>query len=789
MKVGKLKKSIGDTSRIVRYMWYAFGGIVVLVVAAFAMIAWGWIGYMPPIEDMENPKDKFASEIYSSDMEVIGRFYQSKSNRVYVHYDEISPYLVNALIATEDIRFKDHSGIDVKALFRAFIKRGLLFQKSAGGGSTITQQLAKLLYSPNADNVVERLFQKPQEWVIAVQLERFYTKEEIVNMYLNHFDFLNNAVGIQSAAYIYFHTTPDKLKIEEAATLVGMCKNPSYYNPRRFNERTRGRRNTVLNQMYKAKYITKAELDSLQALPLELKYTRVDHKEGLAPYFREQLRLMMTAKKPVKSEYRGWEAQKFIDDSIAWANNPLYGWCEKNVKADGTKYNIYTDGLKIYTTLDAQMQRYAEEAVEKHLGGYLQPRFFVEKKGRSYAPFSRSITREERESILDRAMKQSDRYRAMKASGASDEQIRKAFITPVEMQVFSYQGSIDTIMSPLDSIRYQKSFLRVGFMSMDPNTGHVKAYVGGPDFTHFQYDMASVGRRQIGSTVKPFLYTLAMEEGFTPCDMFLNEQPTLITEDGKPWSPRNSSKARVGEMVSLRWGLANSNNWISARLMDKLSPSSLARLMHSFGIKNKIDEVISLCLGPVEVSVEEMVTAYTAFSNKGVRVDPLYVTRIEDNLGNVIAEFTPSMTEVFSEQAYYRILPMLKDVIDHGTGGRVRFRYGITAPMGGKTGTTNNNSDGWFMGFTPDLVSGVWVGGEDRSIHFDGMADGQGASMALPIYGLYMQKVYGDQSLGYSQDSDFEIPEEYSDPCSGSSYIEESVTAPVESIELSLIHI
>ena len=327
------------------------------------------------------------------------------------------------------------------------------------------------------------------------------------------------------------------------------------------------------------------------------------------------------------------------------------------------------------------MQRYAEEAVEKHLGGYLQPRFFAEKKGRSYAPFSRSITREERESILDRAMKQSDRYRAMKASGASDEQIRKAFITPVEMQVFSYQGSIDTIMSPLDSIRYQKSFLRVGFMSMDPNTGHVKAYVGGPDFTHFQYDMASVGRRQIGSTVKPFLYTLAMEEGFTPCDMFLNEQPTLITEDGKPWSPRNSSKARVGEMVSLRWGLANSNNWISARLMDKLSPSSLARLMHSFGIKNKIDEVISLCLGPVEVSVEEMVTAYTAFSNKGVRVDPLYVSRIEDNLGNVIAEFTPSMTEVFSEQAYYRILPMLKDVIDHGTGGRVRFRYGITAPM------------------------------------------------------------------------------------------------------------
>ena len=667
MKVDRIKSAFSDTSRVIKYMWITFGALVLLAVAAFAMIAWGWIGYMPPIEDMENPKDKFASEIYSSDMQVIGRFYQSKSNRVYVHYDEISPYLVEALIATEDIRFKEHSGIDVKALFRAFIKRGLFFQKSAGGGSTITQQLAKLLYSPSADNIVERLFQKPQEWVIAVQLERFYTKEEIVNMYLNHFDFLNNAVGIQSAAYIYFHTTPDKLKIEEAATLIGMCKNPSYYNPRRYNERTRGRRNTVLNQMYKAKYITKAERDSLQALPLELHYTRVDHKEGLAPYFREQLRLMMTAKKPDRADYRGWEAQKFVDDSIAWATNPLYGWCEKNRKADGSKYNIYTDGLKIYTTIDSRMQRYAEEAVEEHLGHYLQPRFFAEKKGRSYAPFSRSITKEEREGILDRAMKQSDRYRSMKQAGASDERIRQAFVTPVEMQVFSYDGMIDTIMSPMDSIRYQKSFLRTGFMSMDPHTGHVKAYVGGPDFEHFQYNMVSVGRRQIGSTVKPFLYTLAMEEGFTPCDMFLNEQPTLITEDGKAWSPRNSSKARVGEMVTLRWGLANSNNWISARLMDKLSPSSLARLMHSFGIKNKIDEVVSLCLGPVDVSVEEMVTAYTAFSNKGVRVDPLYVTRIEDNLGNVIAEFNPTMTEVFSEQAYYRILPMLRDVIDHGT--------------------------------------------------------------------------------------------------------------------------
>lgn len=674
-------------------------------------------------------------------MQVLSRFYQSKNNRVYVGYKEISPYLVQALIATEDARFTEHSGIDVKALFRAIIKRGLFLQKSAGGGSTITQQLAKLYFSPSADNVLERLFQKPIEWVIAVQLERCYTKEEILNMYLNQFDFLNNAVGIQSAAGIYFGTTPDKLKIEEAATLIGMCKNPSYYNPVRHNERSRGRRNTVLNQMYKADYITAAERDSLKNLPLKLKFSRVDHKEGLAPYFREQLRLMMTARKPVRSDYRGWEQQKFVDDSIAWETNPLYGWCEKNRKADGSKYNIYTDGLKIYTTIDSRMQRYAEEAVREHLGGYLQPRFFSEKKGRSYGPFSRSISEKDRAAILERAMKQSDRYRSMQNDGYSESEIRKAFNTPVEMQLFSYNGMIDTIMTPMDSIRYQKSFLRTGFMSMDPHNGHVKAYVGGIDFAHFQYNMVSQGRRQVGSTVKPFLYTLAMEEGFSPCDMELNAQPTLMDESGRPWSPRNSSKARAGEMVTLRWGLANSNNWISARVMSRLSPTSLVRLMHSFGIKNHIDPVISLCLGPSEVSVEEMVTAYSAFSNKGVRVDPLFVTRIEDNHGNVISEFTPVYTEVFSEAAYYKILPMLRDVIDRGTGGRIRFRYGITAPMGGKTGTTNNNSDGWFMAFTPSLVSGVWVGGEDRSIHFDGMGDGREPAWHYPYTG-YICKRY-----------------------------------------------
>lgn len=758
MSANKQKKY---TSTVIKYLWGGFAFIVVAAIAIFYAIAQGWIGYMPPIEELENPKDKFASEIYSADGKVLGRFYQSRSNRVYVNYKEISPYLIEALIATEDARFTSHSGIDFKALLRAFVKRGILLQKSAGGGSTITQQLSKLLYSPSAENVVERLFQKPQEWVIAVKLERFYTKEEIINMYLNHFDFLNNAVGIQSAAYVYFNKTPQNLSIEEAATLVGMCKNPSYYNPRRFNERTRGRRNVVLSQMEKEGYITRAERDSLQALPLTLDYHPVDHKEGPAPYFRERLRMMLTAKKPVRSDYESWNMQQYVDDSTAWENNPVYGWCEKNRKADGSKYNIYSDGLKIYTGIDSRMQQYAEEAVQEHIAGYLQPRFFAEKKGRSYAPFSRSISAEERESILRRSMTQSDRYRLMKRAGANDDEIEKAFNTPVEMQVFSYEGMIDTVMTPLDSIKYQKSFLRTGFMVMDPHNGLVKAYVGGPNFSNFQYDMAGIGRRQIGSTIKPFLYTLAMEEGFTPGSKFLNSQPTFTLADGSTWSPRNSSTKRVGEMVTLRWALTTSNNWISARLIEQLSPTSLARMMHSFGIRNYIDPVLSLCLGPVEVSVEEMVTAYTAFSNNGVRVDPVFVTRIEDNHGNVISEFTPRMTEVFSERAYNRIVPILCDVIDTGTGARIRFRYHITAPMGGKTGTSNNNSDGWFMAFTPNLVVGTWVGGEDRSIHFDRMADGQGASMALPIAGLFFQKIYADPDLlneGYTQDLSFDFP-------------------------------
>lgn len=754
--------------KIIKALWIFLAVVALAIVVVFVSISKGWIGYMPPVEELENPSYKFATEIFSEDEKVLGTWSYSKENRVYTAYKDLSPAIINALIATEDVRFVEHSGIDAKALFRAFVKRGLLFQKNAGGGSTLSQQLAKQLFTENvARNTIQRLFQKPIEWVIAVKLERYYTKEEILSMYLNKFDFLNNAVGIKTAAFTYFGCDPKDLKIEEAATLVGMCKNPSLYNPVRFNERSRGRRNVVLDQMRKAGYITDAECDSLQALPLKLTYNRVDHKEGLATYFREYLRGVMTAPKPERSDYRGWQMQKFYEDSIAWETNPLYGWCAKNKKKDGSNYNIYTDGLKIYTTINSRMQQYAEEAVKEHLGDYLQPVFFKEKEGSKNAPYARSLPEKRVEELLTKAMKQTDRYRLMKEAGASEQQIRKAFDTPEEMTVFSWKGDKDTIMTPMDSIRYYKSFLRTGFMSMDPVNGHVKAYVGGPNYVYFQYDMAMVGRRQVGSTIKPYLYTLAMENGFSPCDQVRHVEQTLIDENGTPWSPRNANNKRYGEMVTLKWGLANSDNWISAYLMGKLNPYNLVRLIHSFGVRNKaIDPVVSLCLGPCEISVGEMVSAYTAFANKGIRVAPLFVTRIEDSDGNVISTFAPQMEEVISVSSAYKMLVMLRSVINEGTGGRVR-RYGITADMGGKTGTTNDNSDAWFMGFTPSLVSGCWVGGDERDIHFGRMTYGQGAAAALPIWAMYMKKVYDDPTLGYDQQERFKLPEGF-DPCAGS---------------------
>ena len=749
---------------------YTLWAILFLVAGTIALIfmaiANGKIGYVPPIEELENPTLKFATQIISDDGVVMGTYSLDDDNRIYVGYEDLSPHLVHALIATEDERFAEHSGIDARALLRAIIKRGVLLQKSAGGGSTITQQLAKQLYTEElANSLWERAMQKPIEWVIAVKLEKYYTKEEILTMYLNKFDFLYNADGIKMASNTYFSKEPKDLNIQEAATLVGMCKNPSYFNPRKFSERARGRRNVVIGQMQKAGYITAHEADSLMKEPLELKYRKVDHKEGLATYFREYLRGVLRAKEPVKKDYRGWQMQKYYEDSLAWETDPLYGWCAKNKKKDGTNYNLYTDGLKIYTTIDSRMQRYAEEAIQEHIAQNLQPRFFKAKAKKKTAPFTSELTVEEVNAIMDKAMRLTDRYRGMKKAGASETEIRKAFDTPQEMTVFTYQGEKDTIMTPMDSLRYYKHFLRTGFMSMDPVTGYVKAYVGGTNYNYFQYDMANVGRRQVGSTIKPYVYTLAMENGFSPCDETRHVEQTLIDENGKAWSPRNANKKRYGEMVTIKWGLANSDNWVTAYLMGKLSPYQLVRLIHSFGVKNQqIDPVVSLCLGPCEISVGEMVSAYTAFANRGIRTAPLFVTRIEDNEGNVVAEFTPLMEEVISEESVYKMLIMLRAVINEGTGNRVRRIYGITADMGGKTGTTNNNSDGWFMGFTPSLVSGVWVGGEERDIHFDNMRDGQGAEMALPVWGLYMKKVFADKSLGYLQTDTFAIPHGF-DPC------------------------
>lgn len=766
--------------KVVKILWIFIALTALVCVLIFFSIAKGWIGYMPPVEDLENPNYKFATEVLSDDGKVLGTYSYSKENRVFVGYADLSPHIINALIATEDVRFADHSGIDAIALVRALVKRGILMQKNAGGGSTITQQLSKQLYSPSAGNIMERLFQKPIEWVIAVKLERYYTKEEILTMYLNKFDFLNNAVGVKTAAFTYFGCEPKDLRPEEAATLVGMCKNPSLYNPIRYNERSRGRRNVVLDQMRKAGYISQAECDSLQTLPLKLKYNRVDHKEGLATYFREYLRGVLTAKKPDKSDYRGWQMQKFYEDSLDWENNPLYGWCEKNTKKDGSKYNLYTDGLKIYTTIDSRMQQYAEEAVTEHLKE-LQGYFFKEKKGAKKAPYTFRVTQQQVDEMLGRAMRQSDRYRIMKKNGASEAEIKKAFNTPEEMTVFSWQGGKDTVMTPMDSIRYYKFFLRAGFMSMDPRNGYVKAYVGGPNYHYFQYDMAMVGRRQVGSTVKPFLYTLAMENGFSPCDEVRHVEYTLLDENGRTWTPRNSNKKRYGEMVTVKWGLANSDNWVTAYLMGKLNPYNLKRLIHTFGVRNReIVPSVSLCLGPCEISVGEMVSAYTAFPNKGIRVAPLFVTRIEDNEGNVLATFTPEMQEVISASSAYKMLVMLRSVINEGTGGRVR-RLGVKADMGGKTGTTNYNADGWFMGFTPSLVSGCWVGGEDRDIHFDTMLHGQGASMALPIWSKYMVKVLGDKSLGYDEKETFQLPEGY-DPCKDDGNLHEGGN-PEEPIE------
>ena len=749
----------------IKLLWSGFFIITAIVVVAFSLISSGIIGYLPDIDELENPIDKYASQVISSDEQILFTYSQSNENRIFIDYSEIPQDLIDALVATEDQRYYTHSGVDAISLGRVIFKTLLTQQESSGGGSTITQQLAKLLYSPRASNKIQRAFQKPIEWIIAVKLERQYSKDEIVNLYLNKYDFNYDAIGIRSAAKTYFNKAPLELNIQESAMLVGMLKNASLYNPVRREELTKDRRDVVFTQMQKNGFLTKKESDSLKQLPIELEFKRVDHISIPAPYYRQHLAKVMMAQKPNKKNYASWQAQQYLEDSLSWNNDPLYGWCYKNKKADGSNYNIYTDGLKIYSTIDSRMQEYAEQAVEEHLGGYLQGHFTREKRGRKYAPYANKMA-DKVDGFMKTAMRQTDRYKLLKKEGWTEEKILSNFQDEaVEMKVFSWQGDIDTVMTPWDSIRYHKGFLRTGFMAMNPTTGHVKAYVGGPNFSHFKYDMVSSGKRQIGSTIKPYLYTLAMEEGLTPCDGTIHEPQTLIDENGNPWTPRNANSSFRGQFVTFKWGLSNSSNWVTAYLMKLFSPYAFSRLLTSFGLKTKADPVVALALGPNDASVYEMAGAYTAFVNRGIRVEPMLVSRIEDKDGNVIASFIPSTQEIFSESTSYKMIDMLKAGVDAGTGGRLRRLYNLKGEMGSKTGTSNDNSDAWFMSFTPDIVASCWVGGEEPSIHFDNMAYGQGAAAALPIHGLFYQKIYADKSLNMQDNGVFDIPEEFRNPC------------------------
>lgn len=704
------------------WFWIIFAGPIVgilLTVLGIRLFA-----DLPDTEELQNPKTLLATEIYSSDLKVLGKFYTE--NRTNVKFKDISPNVVNALIATEDARFFDHSGVDVRALGRA-VYGALTGNSASGGGSTISQQLAKMLFPREELSKIQLVTRKIKEWIIAVKLEKEYTKEEIIALYLNKFDYVNNAVGIKSAAQIYFNTTPQDLKIEEAAMLVGMAKNPAYFNPNRFHDRAEGRRNTVLMQMNKYGYLTNAQLDSLKSIPLKLKFRPEDHNDGPAPYFREYLRDVFLKK-----------------------------WCEENRKPDGKKYDIYRDGLKIYTTLDSRMQRYAEEATSEHMKD-LQAAFFKDCKQKRNAPFAWNVNKEEIANIMKQGMKRSERYRVLKKAGMSEEAIRKNFDVPAEMTLFTWNGEVDTVMTPWDSIRYAKTYLQAGFMSIEPQTGYVKAWVGGINHKHFQYDHVQIGHaRQVGSTFKPFVYALAIQEGYSPCYRLPNV-PTTITYDGKEWTPKNSDDKNNGKMLTLQQALAGSVNYITAYLMKQFGPQATVDLARRMGVVSKLDAVPSICLGTVEISVFEMVGANATFANKGTWIQPTFVTRIEDKNGKVLADFVPSTEEVMSEEKAYVMIQLMKGVVQMGTGTRLRSRFKLNQPTAGKTGTTQNNSDGWFMGITPDLVSGCWVGGEDRAVHFNTTDMGQGASMALPIYGKYMQKVYADKTIKISQ-GDFDKP-------------------------------
>lgn len=755
-----------EYKRYVAGFWIIYGVCVLGVVVFFTLLSAGVIGHIPSFEELENPKSSIATEVISADGKPIGRFYVE--NRSFADYEDLSPFLVKALVDTEDERFYSHSGIDVRGLFRVLFKTVLGGSASSGGGSTITQQLAKMLYHAPARGMGERLVQKLNEWVIAVKLERSYTKEEIIAMYFNKAGYIYDAYGIESAAYTFFGCKAKDLKVEEAAVLVGMLKNPALFNPIRRPEKTRQRRNTVLGQMLKQHDLSNSQCDSLKALPLNLsKFHREDHKDGTAPYFREFIRMQLKAHKPERRNYASWQQQDFIDDSIQWVNNPLYGWIDKNPKADGGLYDIYRDGLRIYTTIDSRMQAYAEDAVTEHVGHNLQPQFFKGKKGAKFAPYSNDITQEQFDAMVKKSLRDSERWQELRSRGKSEGEIMKVMREPVETRVFDWDSEgleHDTVMSPYDSVIYHKHFLRCSFMAMDPHTGYVKAYVGGPNFRYFQYDMATKGRRQVGSTIKPFVYATIFRDGHTPCDLVPNSPQTFTVpaEGGTTatWTPRNAGNDRLGEMVSLKWGLANSNNNVTGWAMKQTSPEQVANLIHALGVESPIDPVPSMFLGTSDMKLSEMVGAYGTFINKGVHVDPLYVTEIRDKYGNVISRFGKREREVIDEQTAFMMVSLLEGVVNQGSARRLRGpKYKLTCQMGGKTGTTQNHSDGWFMAVMPNLVAGVWVGGEERGIHFNSMSIGQASNMAIPVFGTFILKVFGDANItGVTPDDRFEQP-------------------------------
>ncbi|MBB1149140.1 MULTISPECIES: PBP1A family penicillin-binding protein [unclassified Myroides] len=729
------KKTPGFKKYLVAF-WIAFLGLGVALVLFFLCASWGVFGAMPTFDELENPSSNVATEIISSDGKTIGKFYLE--NRVPVKYEDLPPHLVQALIATEDERFYGHSGIDARGTLRAVTSVG-----SSGGASTITQQLAKLLFhGEGSRNLAKRITQKAKEWVIAVKLERQYTKEEILTMYLNKADFVNNAVGIRSAAKVYLGKEPKDLTIDEAAMLVGMLQNPAYYNPVRRPELVQKRRNVVLHQMAKNEFIAQEESVRLQGEPLSLHFTPESHREGIATYFREYLRDYMRR------------------------------WVKENPKKDGTTYDIYRDGLKIYVSIDSRMQKYAEEAVQQHISN-LQEEFFIRQKKNKNAPFY-NISAADTEAIIMRAMKTSERWRQMKDAGKSDDEILKSFAVKTDMRIFSWKGEIDTVMTPRDSIVYYKHFLQTGMMSMEPQTGHIKAWVGGINYKHFQYDHVGQGARQVGSVFKPFVYATAIEQlHYSPCDSIIDSPFTMPKGRygiGQDWSPQNSNRSYKG-IMTLKQALAGSVNTITAKLMDKVGPKAVVNMTRDLGISADIPQSPAIALGAVDITVSDMVAAYSTFANQGIYVKPIFVTRIEDKNGVILFNAVPETKDVLSKDVAYTVVKLLEGVTESGSGVRLRTTwqgpgykrvtghpYKFTNPIAGKTGTTQNQSDGWFIGMVPNLATGVWVGNDDRAAHFDTMLYGQGATMALPIWGLYMNKCYADKTLNVSK-SAFEVPQ------------------------------